>query len=183
MAMYFPHPVKAHHYGPTACGPSPCESSERLCVGVVAQTDLVGRSQDSLAEWSKALASGASPQGRGFEPHSCQSGRQAGRQAGKQAVSQSVGRVYPAGEFIPQASLSRASLSAGEFVRGRVYPAGDFVAGEFIRGRVCCGRVCPRASLSPESLSWPSLSRASLSRASLSHPICGVAGRDAQTKV
>ena len=29
------------------------------------------RCQDSLAEWSKALASGASPQGRGFEPHSC----------------------------------------------------------------------------------------------------------------
>ena len=27
--------------------------------------------QDGLAEWSKALASGASPQGRGFEPHSC----------------------------------------------------------------------------------------------------------------
>ena len=27
--------------------------------------------RDSLAEWSKALASGASPQGRGFEPHSC----------------------------------------------------------------------------------------------------------------
>ena len=27
--------------------------------------------QDSLAEWSKALASGASPQGRGFELHSC----------------------------------------------------------------------------------------------------------------
>ena len=26
---------------------------------------------DSLAEWSKALASGASPQGRGLEPHSC----------------------------------------------------------------------------------------------------------------
>ena len=26
--------------------------------------------QDGLAEWSKALASGASPQGRGFEPHS-----------------------------------------------------------------------------------------------------------------
>ena len=29
--------------------------------------------QDSLAEWSKALASGASPQGRGLEPHSCHS--------------------------------------------------------------------------------------------------------------
>ena len=28
--------------------------------------------KDSLAEWSKALAPGASPQGRGFEPHSCQ---------------------------------------------------------------------------------------------------------------
>ena len=27
--------------------------------------------QDSLAEWSKALAQGASPQGRGFEHHSC----------------------------------------------------------------------------------------------------------------
>ena len=27
--------------------------------------------QDSLAEWSKALAPGASPQGRGFESHSC----------------------------------------------------------------------------------------------------------------
>ena len=29
-------------------------------------------SHDSLAEWSKALASGASPKGRGFEPHRCQ---------------------------------------------------------------------------------------------------------------
>ena len=29
--------------------------------------------QDSLAEWSKELAPGASPQGRGFEPHSCHS--------------------------------------------------------------------------------------------------------------
>ena len=27
---------------------------------------------DSLAEWSKALASGASPKGRGFESHRCQ---------------------------------------------------------------------------------------------------------------
>ena len=31
----------------------------------------LGAHRDSLAEWSKALASGASPQGRGFEPHSC----------------------------------------------------------------------------------------------------------------
>ena len=29
--------------------------------------------RDSLAERSKALAQGASPQGRGFEPHSCHS--------------------------------------------------------------------------------------------------------------
>ena len=27
--------------------------------------------KDSLAEWSKALAQGASPQGHGLEPHSC----------------------------------------------------------------------------------------------------------------
>ena len=27
--------------------------------------------RDIVAEWSKALAQGASPQGRGFEPHSC----------------------------------------------------------------------------------------------------------------
>ena len=32
--------------------------------------------QDSLAQWSKALASGASPQGRGLEPHSCHAGLQ-----------------------------------------------------------------------------------------------------------
>ena len=28
---------------------------------------------DSVAEWSKALASGASPNGRGFESHRCHS--------------------------------------------------------------------------------------------------------------
>ena len=40
-----------------------------------ASTDLLAarRKQDSLAEWSKALAPGASPKGRGFEPHSCHS--------------------------------------------------------------------------------------------------------------
>ena len=35
------------------------------------QEENTSRDTDSLAEWSKALASGASPQGRGFEPHSC----------------------------------------------------------------------------------------------------------------
>ena len=34
------------------------------------QKSLAFHLQDGLAEWSKALASGASPQGRGFEPHS-----------------------------------------------------------------------------------------------------------------
>ena len=34
---------------------------------------LHSRTQDTLAEWSEALASGASPQGRGLEPHSCHS--------------------------------------------------------------------------------------------------------------
>ena len=39
---------------------------------VLVKADMCGgRHQDSLAEWSKALAQGASPQGRGFEPHSC----------------------------------------------------------------------------------------------------------------
>ena len=28
--------------------------------------------RDSVAEWSKALRSGRSPKGRGFEPHRCQ---------------------------------------------------------------------------------------------------------------
>ena len=32
---------------------------------------FAGTSTDSLAEWSKALAPGASPQERGFETHSC----------------------------------------------------------------------------------------------------------------
>ena len=32
-----------------------------------------GRTSGSLAEWSKALASGASPKGRAFESHSCHS--------------------------------------------------------------------------------------------------------------
>ena len=34
---------------------------------------MLFQTQDSLAEWSKALAPGASPQRRGFEPHSCHS--------------------------------------------------------------------------------------------------------------
>jgi hypothetical protein len=32
---------------------------------------MPARGQDSLAEWSKALAQGSSPRGRGFQPHSC----------------------------------------------------------------------------------------------------------------
>ena len=35
--------------------------------------------KDSLAEWSKALAQGASPQGRGLEPHSCHFCKVAGK--------------------------------------------------------------------------------------------------------
>jgi hypothetical protein len=44
------------------CPATPC------CV-VVARG--LAHGQNSLAEWSKALAQCASPQGRGFEPHSC----------------------------------------------------------------------------------------------------------------
>ena len=51
-------------------------SQKPLCEQVIGialecSTRYVLVSHDSLAEWSKALASGASPQGRGFEPHSC----------------------------------------------------------------------------------------------------------------
>ena len=48
---------------PSGSPSSLCESSRAL---MFALTSIV---TDSLAEWSKAL--GVSPQGRGFEPHSC----------------------------------------------------------------------------------------------------------------
>ena len=38
------------------------------CIALNAALQL--QIHDTLAEWSKALASGASPKGRGFEPHS-----------------------------------------------------------------------------------------------------------------
>ena len=38
---------------------------------VIGSGNAKQQASDSLAEWSKALAPGASPQGRGFEPHSC----------------------------------------------------------------------------------------------------------------
>ena len=50
----------------------------RSCYGPVKRhvlpACLVASNRDSLAEWSKALTSGASPQGRAFEPHSCHFG-------------------------------------------------------------------------------------------------------------
>ena len=53
-------------------------SQKPLCeqvigIALACSTRYVLARHDSLAEWSKALASGASPQGRGFEPHSCHS--------------------------------------------------------------------------------------------------------------
>ena len=48
--------------------------SARCCPSRCAQRVFAVRrriSSDSLAEWSKALAQDASPQGRGLEPHSC----------------------------------------------------------------------------------------------------------------
>ena len=47
---------------------------------------MLSQTQNSLAEWSKSLAPGASPQGRGFEPHSCHSLR-----ATRQHEAKSVG--------------------------------------------------------------------------------------------
>ena len=52
--------------------------SARLHIGVLRERPRAApRLQDSLAEWSKALAPGASPQGRGLEPHSCHFGFEA----------------------------------------------------------------------------------------------------------
>ena len=53
-----------HHFGAIADARKAIEFPR----GVVKCRRLV--EQDCLAEWSKALASGASPKGRGFEPHS-----------------------------------------------------------------------------------------------------------------
>ena len=59
-------------------GSNPTAVTLRCACSVIAGAELVrgpakqrGCCRDSLAEWSKALAQGASPQGRGFEPHSC----------------------------------------------------------------------------------------------------------------
>ena len=52
------------------CGQSLLRSS---CSVRLAGHSPPRQSHDSLAEWSKALASGASPYGRGLEPHSCHS--------------------------------------------------------------------------------------------------------------
>ena len=49
------------------------ECAAQIDAETCAEGTMLFQTQDSLAEWSKALASGASPQGRGFEPHSCHS--------------------------------------------------------------------------------------------------------------
>ena len=54
---------------PTAVTSSQLESRKHRRSSADDQSTIARR--DSLAEWSKALASGASPKGRGFEPHSC----------------------------------------------------------------------------------------------------------------
>ena len=55
--------------------PAAPDKLSTMCIGqvvvVLLALDPQMRSTDSLAEWSKALAPGASPKGRGFEPHSC----------------------------------------------------------------------------------------------------------------
>ena len=51
--------------------------------------------QDGLAEWSKALASGASPQGRGFEPHSYQVVREAPNAIATNTMDYTHERTHP----------------------------------------------------------------------------------------
>ena len=65
---------------PEAAGaaPRPPPPRDRDCPRHVPSAQTSDHMFDSLAEWSKVLASGASPQGRGFKPHSCQVGGQCG---------------------------------------------------------------------------------------------------------
>ena len=53
------------------CVRSAPDNCQMICAALMHGIRIADTPQDSLAEWSKALASGASPQGRGFEPHSC----------------------------------------------------------------------------------------------------------------
>ena len=54
-----------------SCGWISLHESYVTCPGQALSMLNCSTAHDSLAEWSKALAPGASPQGRGFEPHSC----------------------------------------------------------------------------------------------------------------
>ena len=67
---------KASAYGAGDCRFESCRGhyipfdwNDLICYRALG--DAHRSTQDSLAAWFKALASGASPQGRGFEHHSC----------------------------------------------------------------------------------------------------------------
>ena len=68
--------------------------------------------RDSVAEWSKALRSGRSPKGRGFEPHRCQIFT-TGRLAAKSKM-----RAHPELNQGP-ADLQSAALTTELYTRGR----------------------------------------------------------------
>ena len=78
------------------------------------------RPQDSLAEWSKALASGASPQGHGFEPHSCHSWAPA---PGPGACRRSAGSLRSPSErgFAESGSPATRNRTRDHLIAARLY--------------------------------------------------------------
>ena len=94
------HPKKA--IASTMCAETDSSNKRAAADGKLRPAELHGLphrpschtqlTRDSLAEWSKALAQGASPQGRGFEPHSCH----LGARARERAQSTALGATAPA---------------------------------------------------------------------------------------
>ena len=62
--------------------------------------------QDSLAEWSKALAPGASPQAHGFEPHSCH-----------------APTIVPPAPRFPLSSMPSLSMATARMAEAHMYPS------------------------------------------------------------
>ena len=81
-----------------------CQKLLRILLGH-AEQDFSLAAHVSLAEWSKALISGASPQGRGFEPHSCHSCQGLARKAEKQFVSCEIRGGRPVAGTLLQPSV------------------------------------------------------------------------------
>ena len=92
--------------------------------------------QDSLAEWSKALAQGASPQGNGLEPHSCHGARTVGRM--KVGPSCSSCSAWSSALF--QARTASVSVTDMSIVTKVSLSAMVTKAARMTHGRACCSQ-------------------------------------------